>query len=250
MQLVVPSERNFEIFHAVETHGLSRREAALKFDISPTRVQQVVEQVRYYVAQFGSEELRFAPPQFAELGSLRLCYERMRHVYGQLMRAWHESQQLPVPSTTASKAELPSDPAMNMKTLATAGGNLKPLQQAMKIAVEQTKIAARMSQVYGRLLATGKLAPAPTIDEVVEAADDEDVVFATHTASATAADTAPPPPKGSCTVTTEMASEYDQDRLANLKANAAAEMSCDDTLLAMQRHREEKQQRKHPAQRA
>ena len=45
MTLSLPSERNWAIFHSVTTEHLSRREAAERFGLSSTRVQQIVQQV-------------------------------------------------------------------------------------------------------------------------------------------------------------------------------------------------------------
>lgn len=80
MKIMVPSERNFDIYNAVTTAGKSLRTVAAMFELSLTRVQQIVDQVRYYLSQFGSQELLFSPPQQAELAALRLTYEKLRYI--------------------------------------------------------------------------------------------------------------------------------------------------------------------------
>ena len=166
MQVTVPSERNFRIFNAIECLGRSRREAAELFDISATRVQQIVTQVRQYLSRFGSPELLHISPSQAELGCLRLNYEKLRFMYRQLMRLWDESvvQSLDVVAQTE---------------IAKHGGkrvepNIKLIQQAMKVATEQTKLAGRMAKAYTELELNGTIQPPPPVKAIIEEDDDEE----------------------------------------------------------------------------
>ena len=45
MSVTIPSERNFAIYHRSLTEGCSRTQVADEFQLSPTRVQQIVQQV-------------------------------------------------------------------------------------------------------------------------------------------------------------------------------------------------------------
>lgn len=232
MQLTVPSQRNFDIYHAVATQGLSRREAAAKFSLSPTRVQQIVEQVRFYVSQFGSEDFLFFPAEQAELISLRMNYERLRHLYNHMIKAWQQSQ-TPYPYPGESPAAIPT-PLAPPKS----GGDLRLLRQAVRITMQQSQIAARITQAHLRLSALNLLPDVKPIDAMVEESDDDPPVPPTPAplpTSAPAPATLPTPrhedrrparetapPTGGCTDLEPAAASTTLPRNLDLGASASA----------------------------
>ncbi len=244
MQVTVPSERNFQIFNAIECLGKSRREAAELFSISATRVQQIVAQVRDYLSRFGSPELLYVSPAHAELGCLRLSYEKLRFMYRQVMRLWDDS-------VDQSLDIVKQDAAIKMG-LKKPEPNLKFIQQAMKISVEQTKLAGRMAQAYTELEKHGSIQPPPPVEEVVEADDDAELPISP---AATVIMAPPPgtkidtePPTGTCTVEDIQTFEAIMAAHNRNRASACPEEDYDATLAAMQARKEKQKGKKHPAQ--
>jgi hypothetical protein len=141
MPTTIPSERKFQIYHAVESQRLSRRDAARRFGVSCTRVQQVVTEVRSFVMRHGSGELLASPPELCELRALRLCYERLAHFYDTLMRQW---------------SALSGDDR-------SVAASIRLLHAAMRISVEQTKLAGRIAKLQVAAQEEGT-APASTFE--------------------------------------------------------------------------------------
>lgn len=206
MKIMVPSERNFDIYNAVTTAGKSLRTVAALFELSLTRVQQIVDQVRYYLSQFGSQELLFSPPRQAELAALRLTYEKLRYIQGQLMREWDAS--------LAKANGESSDDALSL-TRSKSQPNIKLVQQAVKVSIEQTKLAGRIAKVYGELHEQGEVESLPQFDgcEVID--DNAEISLPpVHNVSL--------PPAGGCTeLSTETAAK--PDNLIDI-LNASSEM--------------------------
>src|SRR5687767_14973593 len=92
MNLAQPSERNFEIFVAVEFQRMSLRRAAGEFDISPTRVGQIVEQVRQWYRATTPDWVSACEPDLRAAVACRLYEERVRHSATEAMDAWKSSQ--------------------------------------------------------------------------------------------------------------------------------------------------------------
>jgi hypothetical protein len=133
MRLILPSERKFEVYHAVETDQLSRREAARRFGLSPTRVQQIVADVKHFIARHGGEDVLNIEPQMLELASLRLCHERLSHLYRTTMRL---SQGLDSRDTSAY---------------------VRLLQTAARLTIDQAKVAGRIGKAQIALIEAGEL---------------------------------------------------------------------------------------------
>lgn len=111
-----PSERDFDLFFKVMFHSVSSREAARFFNISPTRVRQLVALVGDWVAEHLPE---VGEADLARQVSLaqQVAANRLEHQYEQTMALW--------------KAE----------------SNPRHLRQATRIALAQ----ARLGLVPGRL---------------------------------------------------------------------------------------------------
>lgn len=237
MKVSVPSERNFEIYHAVCTQGMSRREAAAIYELSSTRVHQIVEQVRFYLANFGSPELMFTPPEFTELGALRISYDRLSFLYTLLMRKWQQSE-MPRP-TAGENGEAAAAP----RTLPPLGGNLRLVQQALRVMVEQTKIAGRMTQVHAQLVSFNFLSEKEPVEEVIEAADDAELpagpLFVTQTDL---------PPKGGCTVPQARVPNNAQEVFEDFVASHARAIPSDSIAAALEERIAKHEQKKRPEQ--
>jgi hypothetical protein len=151
MRVTMPSERKFEIYHAVQTEHLSRREAARRFKLSPTRVQQMVMEVRAFVLEHGSESTLNMEPDQLELASLRLGYEKLCFYEQRLMRQW-----------TAAES------SASMQGLA-----VRLMQASARIVIEQTKLAGRIAKVQKEMLEEGTFEAAQH-SYVLEDDDDEE----------------------------------------------------------------------------
>ena len=87
-----PSERNYEIFCAVEFEERSLRSVAAEFGISVVRVQQILEQVRkWYVANAPAWNQE-TEPVLQPLIAAQLFEHKVRHLSCQAMTAWRDSQ--------------------------------------------------------------------------------------------------------------------------------------------------------------
>jgi hypothetical protein len=89
-----PSERDFQVFRFVRVETNSTRAAAQVFEISQTRVRQVVSRVVEYllaVAREGLEE-----DEEEQAGSLSVAEQiarmQLEHLYSQAMQSWNDSQ--------------------------------------------------------------------------------------------------------------------------------------------------------------
>jgi hypothetical protein len=166
MRVTMPSERKFEIYHAVQTEHLSRREAARRFKLSPTRVQQMVMEVRAFVLEHGSESTLNMEPDQLELASLRLGYEKLCFYEQRLMRQW-----------TAAEA-----------SASTQGLAVRLMQASARIVIEQTKLAGRIAKVQKEMLEEGTFEATQHSYVLEEDEDDEE-----------AAHSEPSPPEEDCT---------------------------------------------------
>jgi hypothetical protein len=153
MRLTLPSERNYEVFHAIQSEKLSRQAAAERFAISPARVEQIVAEVRQFVLQHGDEELLLAKPEFLELGSLRLCYSTLDYFYSQVAHSRHAILDEPTPQNLLL--------------------NLRLIQGAMRLAIQKAHMAGRIAKVELAMIEAGTLDRASVADvELVESPDD------------------------------------------------------------------------------
>jgi hypothetical protein len=135
MRVTFPSEKKFEVYHAVESLKLTRREVAKRFGLSLTRVQQMMADVTAFVSEYGSEDLLNVEPQRRELVALRLCYERMCFFYRTIMRKYNALE------------------ASNGST----GAMVKLLTTGSKISMDQAKLAGRIAKVEQEMIEAGTL---------------------------------------------------------------------------------------------
>src|SRR5690606_17188975 len=85
------SFRNLKIFEVIETGECSLREVAADYEISPTRVQQIVQQVRRWLrSTAGGDDLR--SPRQMLLDALYLFDERLKCLARAAYEAWHFSK--------------------------------------------------------------------------------------------------------------------------------------------------------------
>jgi hypothetical protein len=135
MRVTFPSEQKFEVYHAVESLKLSRREVAKRFGLPLTRVQQMMSDVTAFVSEYGSEDLLNVAPERRELVALRLCYERMCFFYRTIMRKYNALE--------ASNG--------------SPGAMVKLLTTGSKISMDQAKLAGRIAKVEQEMIEAGTL---------------------------------------------------------------------------------------------
>ena len=237
MTITVPSPRNFEIFHAVQTLQMSRRGAAEVFGISPTRVQQIVTEVKHFVIRHGSAEVLGDADEDLEKAALRLCYERLNYMFYSAMHVWRGSQgELTVVRRSGAKES---------STTAPAFGAVQVFHAAMKAAVEQTKVA----KVLANLLREERDGQPQTEREPIDyiLADEEDDASESALRAATTATTTSPPVSG-CTVTTPpVTSSVFADALAS-STSLDDQLTCDGLMNALMHRRLAQRSGNAPAQ--
>jgi hypothetical protein len=246
MTITVPSPRNFEIFHAVQTLQMSRRGAAEVFGISPTRVQQIVTEVKRFVIRHGSVEIVGDAEEDLEKAALRLCYERLNYMFYSAMHVWRGSQgELTVVRRCGAK---------ETSTTAPSFGAVRVFHAAMKAAIEQTKVA----KVLANLLREERNGQPQTEREPIEyvLADEEEDDGATEpaqpaarmpTAATAAATPLASPPVSGCTVATPpVTSSVFADALAQ-GSTLDDQLTCDGLMNALMHRRLALRQGKAPA---
>src|SRR5687768_13807139 len=92
MRTSTPSERDFEIYCDVEFEGLSLRKAAEQYGLSPSRVQQVVAEMRDWYRATTPQWVEETQPQLQPLVACRMAQERLRFLYRRSLDAWQDSQ--------------------------------------------------------------------------------------------------------------------------------------------------------------
>lgn len=206
MRVTIPSERKFAIYHAIETERLSPALAAKRFGISLSEALDIAANVRHFVAVHGSIELLDQAPEEFELISLRRCHAQLDHFYATLMRQWRTVEQNP-----------------------TASARL--LQAAARLAIEQTRIAARIAKVQRAMIEEGTL-ERETHQYVYEEEPEE-------TTS---------PPAGGCT--DPLADWTDSDLTAAVQhiTSLDPQATCDDVMTAILTGKYQKPAEKTPAQ--
>lgn len=222
MRLMIPSERNFEIYNAVQTDRMSRRNAAARFGISPTRVQQIVAQVQAFVLHHGDEVLLEMPPELMEVGALNLCHQRLGYLYHKLM-------------LRCQAAEEASGPAACVRFILAAA----------RLTIEQTKIAGRLGKTHRTLLEEGLVERSSEPLEVVYEEDDE---AAAEPAPPTPAEAATSPPAGGCTAPSAAQPVITEPALASEALTVDDDATCDQILVAMERRKRVQESEITPAQ--
>lgn len=139
-QKVPPSGRGFEVFSAVILAGKSTREAAAAFQLSQTRVCQIVERVRKWQAEVvGTDDADNAQPSEEQRMRLARCIAagRLDHLYGESMEAWRRSQ-------GELKKRRSSRFGDEVTTTAVSCGDPKYLLAAMRLAEAQAELPATL----------------------------------------------------------------------------------------------------------
>ncbi len=222
MRLMIPSERNFEIYNAVHTDRMSRRNAAARFGISSTRVQQIVAQVQDFVLHYGDEMLLAMSPELMEVGALNLCHQRLGYLYHKLM-------------LRCQAAEEASGPAACVRFI----------QAAARLTIEQTKIAGRIGKSHRTLLEEGFVERSTETLEIVYEEEEE---AAEETAPATPSEEANSPPAGGCTASSPAPLATTQPGLASETLTVDDDATCDQILVAMERRKRSQETEIAPAQ--
>ena len=109
---IPPSQRDFEIYRFVKIERHSTRQAAKEFNLSQTRVRQVIEGIIEFLVEsvpLDDEGKRVDRLQVAE----QLAREQLDFLYGQAITWWHQSvhgfhsgQALPKPAYLALAARI------------------------------------------------------------------------------------------------------------------------------------------------
>src|SRR5690606_994654 len=86
-----PSERNWEMFLAVEHEGASLRAVARKYRVSPTRVTQIVEQVRRWFTETTPAWVFERRSEVQPLVACRMHEAKLGILEGRLHRSWRKS---------------------------------------------------------------------------------------------------------------------------------------------------------------
>lgn len=222
MRLVIPSQRNFEIYNAVHADRMSRRNAAARFGISPTRVQQIAAQVQAFVLHHGDEVLLEMPPELMEVGSLNLCHQRLGYLYHKLMQR-------------CQAAEEASGPAACVRFILAAA----------RLTIEQTKIAGRLGKTHRTLLEEGFVERS---NEPLEVVYEEDEDTTEEAAPTTSPDEATSPPAGGCTAPSVASPVTEQASLTSSSLTVDDDATCDQIVAAMERRKREQASEITPAQ--
>ena len=133
-----PKGRDFEACRLMTVEGLSTREAAERMGLSQTRVIQLRDRVLDWMAaelprlETASPEQRLAVAEY-------LAAERLEFLYGASLCAWRQSQGK---ETVERKSGVTGDVSTIVRP---SQGNVRYLQQAMRVAKEMGKFPIRPS---------------------------------------------------------------------------------------------------------
>lgn len=147
-----PGSRDFEAYRLMAVEGLSTREAAAAMRLSQTRVIQLRDRVVDWIA-VELPRLETHPPEQRLLAAEYLAVERMEFLYGTSLKAWRQSQGT---ETVERRSGVTGDTSTVVRT---SHGNVRYLQQAMRIAKEMGKLPRR------------------SLPMAVDEADEEEVVY-------------------------------------------------------------------------
>jgi plasmid maintenance system antidote protein VapI len=143
MRASEPSARNFAIFCEVEFEGASLRHAAEAYEISPTRVQQIVNDTRAWYIDTTPEWVRETDASIQPLLACRRHQARLEHLYGQAMQAWLNSQ------TEITTTRVRSGVLENSEVRVTQPcfGQVRYLTAAMQMSKAQIDAAERLCAI-------------------------------------------------------------------------------------------------------
>jgi plasmid maintenance system antidote protein VapI len=143
MRASEPSARNFAIFCEVEFEGASLRHAAEAYEISPTRVQQIVNDTRAWYIDTTPEWVRETDVSIQPLLACRRHQARLEHLYGQAMQAWLNSQ-TEITTTRVRPGVLENS---EVRVTQPCFGQVRYLTAAMQMSKAQIDAAERLCQI-------------------------------------------------------------------------------------------------------
>lgn len=220
MRVNVPSDLKFEVYHAVDTLQMSRREAARKFGLSLTRIQQIVADVSAFIRDHGSKNLLGVAPERVELVSLRRCNERLSFFYHALTRRFMVAD----------------------ATNADAVTVIRLMQACARLAIEQGKLEGRIGKVEQAMRDAGTLAEHDY--EYVKQEYECDEIREPQEAAAAAS----LPPAGGCTVNADATTARDQQVVRPASASSDFDTTSDELFQAILTRKIESPPEKTPAQ--
>lgn len=223
MRVNIPDERKFEIYHAVETQLVSRREAGRRFGISPTRVQQIVSDVQTFVVRHGGDALLTMPAACLELGALHVSHEKLQFFYSQIIRQWRSE--------------------MNQ-----GANSVRLLQAAARLSIEQAKLAGRIAKVRLAMLEAGLIEEGT--NEYVYAEDEaeqEETVAGCDPAEEEAELPAIAPPAGGCTADDDRSYPEELQAMLGVLAKSDDNTACDALVAALLKRGEAQAREQTPA---
>ena len=176
MNLALPSDRNFEVYHEVKMGGLSLRAAAKVFGVSAHRVQEICQQVEAWYAANMADWARSYDPETAAVAAWRNNLFVLDQLYKQTMRAWHgatepESIEPPKPGEPIRREDFGQSRYMNLAARLTYQKSLVATAMA-KLPREWFERAAMQDAETARLARlAGGILSATSVEEVLHAAD-------------------------------------------------------------------------------
>jgi hypothetical protein len=127
-----PTERDWYLYEAVQIEGLSSRQAAQRFGISQTRVQQIRRQMTEWLAVIAGPEAGLSPTERI-CAAIDLAERRCNFLYSEAMEAWRASQE-PQVSTRIGPG------GHELKTTTLKGGDSRYLWMAMRMNTQMLHI--------------------------------------------------------------------------------------------------------------
>jgi hypothetical protein len=127
-----PTERDWYLYEAVQIEGLSSRQAAQRFGISQTRVQQVRRKMTEWLAVIAGPEAGLSPTERIR-AAIDLAERRCNFLYSEAMEAWRASQE-PQVSTRIGPG------GHEMKTTTLKSGDSRYLWMAMRMNTQMLHI--------------------------------------------------------------------------------------------------------------
>jgi hypothetical protein len=176
MNLSLPSDRNFEVYHEVKMGGLSLRAAAKVFGVSAHRVQEICQQVEAWYAANMADWARSYDPETQAVAAWRKNLLVLDQLFTQTMRAWHGATE-PEPIETPKSGEpirredfgqsryvnLAARLTYQKSLVATAMAKLP--REWFERAAKQDAETARLARLAGDIMS------ASSAEEMLQAAD-------------------------------------------------------------------------------
>ena len=154
-----PSGRDFDVFEHVVVGGGTTRGVAHEFQISQTRICQVLERVRDWIDEIapgaGDKQVSSKQLQLA----VGLAADRLDHLYSQAMTGWRSSE------GEAERIHI-TGYSQRVTTRTTSHGDTRYLAVAARIALLRSKLAS-LGVTTQALAAAADIIDGPLPDEVL-----------------------------------------------------------------------------------